>query len=687
MFIPNSCKKIVGFCSWLLLGLLVVGVFGADSAAAQVTGDAVTPLAVQATAVSSTWITVWAPFADDNNGNGYARFEGSTSPNGPWSLYCGNGQPGESDWRHCALGNLVANTDYYVRVTAEDPDGVNGSAVQIIGPVHTATTAANSTTVGTAVAVVRDTHIQVTLPISQDANRNSTMIASVSSSADGPWIPKCGVEGNFAPKLCRLHGLTQGAAYWVRTTIQDVDGTTGDAVQVIGPITYTGMNNLALGKTITTSPGWGCCSNPLELLDGRIQDDNWLHGFAWRGGLSGWAGGVPGWKDATIDLGDVYTVARLDTWNHELYDEVLDWRVEVSVDNVTYTEVFATTEPVCRTENQMLDVNWRIPRCAQKAIFTPVQARYIRYFFDDRTLFDGQHGWLQEIEVFGPAAPVNDTTRLVVQPPTAGDIYPGDGFSLDIDLENTNNLYAAEALCSTDSAILTPQSGTFGDFFDPTYRLVGANQVDAAAATWLGAISQQNPAEPLSGNGRFATLHYTAVAPGDADVSCEPLLADRDGFSLPVTAQGTTVTVLPFGTLLGTASYQGRNSHESITITAVGPVTRTATTDISGAFTVSDLRGGEYAVTADAPRYLPACTNTALSSGQTLTLTPTVIRGGDANDDDTINIGDATLLGANFGLNVPPADVRADINNDNRVNVQDLAILGGNYGLTGCQSW
>lgn len=40
--------------------------------------------------------------------------------------------------------------------------------------------------------------------------------------------------------------------------------------------------------------------------------------------------------------------------------------------------------------------------------------------------------------------PPNDPeTSLIVQPPTAGDIYPGDGFSLDIDLRNTNNLYAA----------------------------------------------------------------------------------------------------------------------------------------------------------------------------------------------------------------------------------------------------
>lgn len=683
-------KRLAVFSSWLLLGLMVMGgmsMMPVKPVAAQVNEEAVTPLAAQVTVVSSTWVAVWAPFADDSNGNSYARFEGSSSPNGPWSLYCGNGQPGESDWRHCAMGNLSANSDYYVRVTAVDPDGVNGEAVQIIGPVRTAATATNSTEVGTAVAIVKDTHILVTLPISQDANRNSTMTVEVAPSATGPWTRKCGVEGNFAPKLCRLHGLTQGTEYWIRTTIQDGDGTTGSTVQIVGPIMYTGMNNLALGKSISTIPGWGCCTNPLELLNGRIQDDSWMHGFAWPGGLAGWAGGAAGWKVATIDLGDVQTVARVDVWTHEFDHLPLEWRVEVSSDNVTYAEVFAAVDPVCRTETEKLDMNWRTPRCAHQAVFAPTDARYVRYSFNDRTILDGLHGWLQEIEVFGPATPPTLATQLIVQPPAAGDLYPGDSFTLDVDLENTVSLYAAEALCSADPSVITPQSAVFGDFFDPVHRLIGANQVDAAAGTWLGAISQQNPAAPLNGNGRFAILQYIATAPGSTAVSCEPLLADRDGFALPVTAQGTAVTILPFATLAGTVNYQGRNAHDGVTVTAVGPITRTAATGDNGAFTVTDLRGGDYAVMADAARYLPACTNVTLSSGQNLTLTAVTLRGGDANDDGEINIGDATLLGANFGLTTPPADARADINGDGRVNVQDLAIMGGNYGLTGCQNW
>jgi hypothetical protein len=68
-------------------------------------------------------------------------------------------------------------------------------------------------------------------------------------------------------------------------------------------------------------------------------------------------------------------------------------------------------------------------------------------------------------------------------------------------------------------------------------------------------------------------------------------------------------------------------------------------------------------------------------------LPATVLKGGNANGNDSIDIGDATLVAANFGLHIPPGDARADINGDGIIDVRDLAILGGNYGLSGCQPW
>ncbi|MCP4535756.1 MAG: hypothetical protein GY832_01255, partial [Chloroflexi bacterium] len=77
-------------------------------------------------------------------------------------------------------------------------------------------------------------------------------------------------------------------------------------------------------------------------------------------------------------------------------------------------------------------------------------------------------------------------------------------------------------------------------------------------------------------------------------------------------------------------------------------------------------------------------------------LTATALLGGDVNDHIdgglVINIGDVTLLTANFGEEVPdvapPIELtQADINDDGAINVQDLALIGGNYEIAGCQAW
>ncbi len=264
-------------------------------------------------------------------------------------------------------------------------------------------------------------------------------------------------------------------------------------------------------------------------------------------------------------------------------------------------------------------------------------------------------------------------------------IYPGDPISVNLTLQNANDLYAAQASCTVDPTILEPQGGVYGNFFDPVNRLEIPIQVDAASGSWTGAISQRNPAPPLSGNGLFATINYAAQSPGTTSISCDPLISDQDGFTQPVTFTGTDITVLPFAMVNGTAQYQGRTDHSGITITATGPVVRTATTDASGNFTL-DLKAGTYTVTASAEGYLTKSTTVTVASGESVTLPATTLQGGDPTGDNVIDIGDAALVGNNFGLTVPPGDARADINGDGVVNVQDLAILGSNYGLTSDQT-
>jgi hypothetical protein len=60
-------------------------------------------------------------------------------------------------------------------------------------------------------------------------------------------------------------------------------------------------------------------------------------------------------------------------------------------------------------------------------------------------------------------------------------------------------------------------------------------------------------------------------------------------------------------------------------------------------------------------------------------LSKLVLLGGDANGDDVIDIGDAAIIGGQFGMS-PPTNPQADINADNTVNILDLALMGGNFG-------
>ena len=322
------------------------------------TENNVIPVSPQITSLSSTWFSVHAPFGGDANGNSYTHYAYSTSPDGPWTEACVKDIPGELAWRHCYLfRDLTPDTDYYAQITFYDDDGVTALNPLVLGPIHTAATVVDATTVYSATATVQDTHILVEVPISDDANTNSQLASvEIATNENGPWTQKCGPYATVSPKLCRLHSLTPGVDYWIRVTTSDPDGVNGPNPQLLGPITYTGLENLALEKPIGANPGWGCCSDPTELVNGIIQDQDWDYGFAWCGGTDYYGGCGPGWKQATIDLGSLKTVARLDWWTHNSGNVPLEWKVEVSRDGVEWVEVFAGNEPLCRTTAEELAV-------------------------------------------------------------------------------------------------------------------------------------------------------------------------------------------------------------------------------------------------------------------------------------------------------------------------------------------
>ena len=388
-----------------LLAILVLAL----SPAAQA-NDATVAGTAAATAPSSTWIAWEVPFTGDDDRDGWTVVELGLAAGGPFDLIPARKIPGPPEWRADSVRGLTPDTDHYLRFTFVDPDGVTGVNPQIVGPVHTAASAPNAVTLGTTTVESRETEIFVSVPIADDANGNSYGTVEVATSAAGPWTERCGSPSEnrlpYHPKRCRLRSLVPGTDYWVRIDLADPDGITGTDPQILGPITYTGRQNLAAGRPITADPGWGCCPNPAQLLDGRIQYRSWFYGFAWWGGTTGYAGGPAGWKQATIDLGAPVAFDRVEMWLHDNNSPPTAWRVETSDDGATWTEAWSTTDPQCRGATEQLQgTSWGHPACSQGALFDPVTRRYVRYLFDDRTLFGGLHGWAVELEVFAPPPP------------------------------------------------------------------------------------------------------------------------------------------------------------------------------------------------------------------------------------------------------------------------------------------
>ena len=270
-------------------------------------------------------------------------------------------------------------------------------------------------------------------------------------------------------------------------------------------------------------------------------------------------------------------------------------------------------------------------------------------------------------------------------------VKPGDVVDATVVVKNAASLYGLQMTCNIDPAVLSWESADFSDMF--TDPIIGARNLDNGGGTWTGALSQKFPAPALNGDGVFATFRFTALADGVTSLSCDPTASDSDGTLLSMQTLNTGVTVarpvvIPkTSTIAGSVKYQGRPTDQNIAVDVATLQQEIVNEDGQGSFTIANVDSGTHTVMADAELFLPSCTDISVNTDEKVTLQPTVLRGGDLNDDNEIRVNDATLLGSNFGLKAGTMNPKADINNDGEVNVQDLSILGSNFGKQGCQQW
>ncbi|MBK8022250.1 MAG: hypothetical protein IPK19_12670 [Chloroflexi bacterium] len=106
--------------------------------------------------------------------------------------------------------------------------------------------------------------------------------------------------------------------------------------------------------------------------------------------------------------------------------------------------------------------------------------------------------------------------------------------------------------------------------------------------------------------------------------------------------------------------------------------------DSSGSFTLSSLSIGSYTLWVKGNHTLAATLDITIIEGTNAFVTP-ILREGDANFDDTINIQDFSLLAAAFGSATGQQNFNydTDFNMDGAITIQDFSLLAANFGQTG----
>ncbi|MEJ5165484.1 MAG: CxxxxCH/CxxCH domain-containing protein [Thermoanaerobaculia bacterium] len=221
---------------------------------------------------SCTQINISSPFADDANGNSTTTIEYNTSNSWPGTVACSN-LSGPSP-RLCISSGLQNNTPYWFRVTFTDPDGVQGTNPQVIGPF---TTYDCKTNTGTASAVVNScTEITISAPFTGDWNSNGSTSFEKQQNCTGSFISVCSNITGASPRICNATSLTEDADWCFRVTFQDADGVQGTNPQIIGP--YHTPPCTANNTTIVQNDVYLESCRQLRAI-GNFTGDGNLNGF------------------------------------------------------------------------------------------------------------------------------------------------------------------------------------------------------------------------------------------------------------------------------------------------------------------------------------------------------------------------------------------------------------------------
>jgi hypothetical protein len=310
---------------------------------------------------------------------------------------------------------------------------------------------------------------------------------------------------------------------------------------------------------------------------------------------------------------------------------------------------------------------------------------------------------------------------------------PGNHVTVSLHLENVTDVYGLQSECTVDASVLIGDAVSGGDGFNNDNSFFVDSGFKGDDGSWTVAASRLSPHPAISGSMVAYSLFYIAQAQGSTPVNCTVLAVNSNGQEIPlqvingsygngvppqpteataaptepptatpVTMEPATATPLPTepttepptatpevgvaSSITGVVSYQNAPDNAGITVQLLAGETAVneTVTGADGAFAFNDVAAGTYTIRFVAPQHLAATLPVNVDgSGQAIDLGTISLIAGDTDDDGKVDILDATFVGANFDVGVPPAPSNADMNRDAQVNISDLVLVGSNFGQTG----
>jgi Tol biopolymer transport system component len=295
-------------------------------------------------------------------------------------------------------------------------------------------------------------------------------------------------------------------------------------------------------------------------------------------------------------------------------------------------------------------------------------------------------------------------TNIAFNPSTRF-IQVGNNTTVDIDFNGATDLFGYQFEVNYDPSIVSASAEFINTFFDTTTyaSIPSAGDAVCSAGVCTFAVSKLLPGTPVLGSGTVARITFTGVATGSSPLTItSDIWSDPDADPITHTKSSAVVYVYGMAAISGTVNLQGR----ATPLDALGTVTLTDPTNnfpptvtnfgpSDGNFNVNVpalATGTSYTVTGAHALYLTnRYVGLNVTPGGSYSPTPatTRLRGGDATNDGTVELGDLTCVGGAFGN--PPTlcgvNGSSDLNADGTTNILDLVLVGGNYNLSSPQPW